>query len=130
MPKRIVSTDNAPQAIGPYSQAVAAAGRFLFISGQIPLTPSGELVTGPIEDQTRQVMKNLAGVLQQENLGFEHVVKTTILLRDMADFAAVNAIYGEAFPHEKPARATYATAGLPKDADIEIEAIACYPDSE
>lgn len=128
MAKRVVSTDRAPQAIGPYSQAVSASGKFLFISGQIPLTPEGDLITGSIEDQTRQVMKNLKGMLEAEGLSFDHVVKTTILLRDMEDFASVNAIYGESFPNEKPARATYATAGLPKNADIEIEAIACYPD--
>lgn len=120
----IIVTDKAPAAIGPYSQAVKAGG-FLFCSGQIPLDPvSGEMVCGSIEEETAQVMKNLQAVLEASGAGFGQVVKTTIYLADMADFPAVNQVYGEYFPEVKPARATVAVAALPRSARVEIEAIA------
>lgn len=121
---KIISTDQAPAAIGPYSQAVQAAG-LVFCSGQIPLDPaSGELVSGDIRLETRQVMENLRGVLQAAGCGFGQVVRTTIYLVDMADFPAVNEVYGEFFPAVKPARATVAVAALPKGARVEIDAVA------
>lgn len=126
MQRSVHSTPDAPAAIGPYSQAIKAEGRFMFLSGQIPLRPDGTLVEGTIEEQTEQVMKNLEAVLTSAGLSFGNVVKTTILLSSMDHFAAVNEIYGARFPDDPPARATYATAGLPKDVDIEIEAIAVY----
>lgn len=120
----IIVTDKAPAAIGPYSQAVKAGG-FLFCSGQIPLDPvSGEMVSGAIEEETVQVMNNLKSVLEAAGVGFGQVVKTTIYLTDMADFPAVNQVYGEYFPEVKPARATVAVSALPRSARVEIEAIA------
>ena len=119
-----VSTSAAPAAIGPYSQAIKA-GDFLFASGQIPLDPStGALVTGGIAEQTHQVLKNLAGVLQAAGTGFDKVVKTTVYLSDMADFAAVNEIYATYFPQPAPARATIQAAKLPRDVKVEIDFIA------
>jgi len=126
MRREVHSTPNAPAAIGPYSQAVKAEGKFMFLSGQIPLRPDGTLVEGGIEEQAEQVMNNLEAVLTSAGLGFSNVVKTTILLSSMDHFAAVNEIYGARFPSDPPARATYAVAGLPKSVDIEIEAIAVY----
>ncbi len=126
MHREVHSTEHAPAAIGPYSQAIKAEGTFLFLSGQIPLRPDGSLVDSTIEDQTEQVMKNLEAVLSSAGIGFANVVKTTILLSSMDHFAAVNEIYGARFPSDPPARATYAAAGLPKNVDIEIEAIAVY----
>ena len=126
MQRKVHSTDSAPGAIGPYSQAVSAEGRFLFLSGQIPLKPDGTLVTGEIGGQAEQVMQNLGAVLASAGLSFENVVKTTILLSSMDHFAKVNEIYGSRFPSGPPARATYAVAGLPKGADVEIEMVAVY----
>ena len=126
MTREVHSTPDAPAAIGPYSQAVKAEGKFMFLSGQIPLRPDGTLVEGGIEEQAEQVMKNLEAVLTSAGLSFANVVKTTILLSSMDHFAAVNEIYGARFPNDPPARATYAAAGLPKGVDIEIEAIAVY----
>ena len=126
MLREIVSTTNAPGAIGPYSQAVKAEGRFLFLSGQIPLTPAGEIVTGDVRAQVEQVMANLEAVLKESGLTFANVVKTTILLSSMDHFPIVNEVYGARFPSEPPARATYAVAGLPRGVDVEIEAIAVY----
>ena len=126
MRREVHSTPNAPAAIGPYSQAVRAEGKFMFLSGQIPLRPDGTLVEGGIEEQAEQVMNNLEAVLTSAGLGFSNVVKTTILLSSMDHFAAVNEIYGARFPSDPPARATFAVAGLPKDVDVEIEAIAVY----
>ena len=121
---QIISTDNAPSAIGPYSQATKANG-FVFCSGQIALDPkTGTLVGDDVETQTKQVLKNLEAVLLAAGSGFEHVVKTTIFLKDMADFKAVNDIYSTAFSHHKPARATVAAAGLPMDVLVEIECVA------
>jgi 2-iminobutanoate/2-iminopropanoate deaminase len=120
------STAFAPAAIGPYSQAMRASGTFLFMSGQIPLTASGELVTGSIQEQTTQVIANMKAVLESAGMDFSHIVKTTIFLSSMDHFAAVNEIYGAAFSENPPARSTVAVAGLPKGVDVEIEAIAVY----
>ncbi len=120
----IISTEGAPAAIGPYSQAVALDG-LLFCSGQISLTPDGQ---GPIGDdaraQTEQIMKNIAAVLEAGGSSFAKVVKTTIFLIDMNDFAAVNEVYGAVFASQPPARSTVAVRGLPKGARVEIEVIA------
>jgi 2-iminobutanoate/2-iminopropanoate deaminase len=128
MKRSIVRTAQAPAAIGPYSQAVVVpvgGQRMVFCSGQIALDPStGVVVEGDIEVQTRQVLENLGAVLAAAGASFADVVKTTIFLADMADFAAVNAIYGERFPNDPPARATVAAAGLPRNVRVEIDAIA------
>ena len=119
-----ILTANAPAPIGPYNQAIRA-GYFLFCSGQIPLDPAtGELVPGDIAAQTHQVMKNVAAVLAAATATFANVVKTTIFLLDMNDFAAVNAVYGGYFADIAPARSTVAVAGLPKGARVEIEVLA------
>jgi len=122
--KKVINTDKAPKAIGPYSQAVEAAG-FIFASGQIPIVPTtGEIVEGGIEEQTKQVLSNIQAILAEKSLCFADVVKTTVFLADMNDFAAVNAIYGEAFLENPPARSCVQVARLPKDVKIEIEIIA------
>ena len=122
--KVIIQTDRAPQAIGPYSQAVKANG-LVFASGQIPIDPqTGEFVSGGIQGQTRQVLKNLAAVLEAAGSDLNRVVKTTVFLLDMAEFGAMNEVYGEFFKEEPPARATVQAARLPRDARVEIEAIA------
>ena len=119
--RQAIQTQDAPQAIGPYSQAVRA-GELLFVSGQIPLDPStGEIVKGDIKAQTEQVMKNIASILAAANVSFDHVVRTTIFLVDLNDFAVVNEIYGNYF--ETP-EAAFQVARLPKDARVEIDAIA------
>lgn len=124
MSRHGISTDAAPGAIGPYSQAIVA-GDLVFCSGQIPLDPtSGQVIEGTIEDQTRRVLDNLTAVLNAAGSSVEQVVKTTIFLADMNDFAAVNAIYGEYFRSEPPARSTVQVARLPRDVRVEIEAIA------
>ena len=126
MHKKIVTTGAAPAPIGPYSQGVIAGG-LLFVSGQTPLDPqSGELVQGSIEVQTERVLENLMAVLREAKLGAENVVKTTLFLADMADFAKVNAVYGRYFPKEPPARSTFQVAGLPRNARIEIELVAAF----
>jgi 2-iminobutanoate/2-iminopropanoate deaminase len=124
--REVLSTNTAPGAIGPYSQAIRAEGRFLFMSGQIPLTPEGDLVQGSVAEQTEQCMKNLSAVLQAAGLTTANVVKTTIFLSSMDHFAAVNEVYGRYFGEHPPARATVAVAGLPKNVDVEIEGIAVY----
>ncbi|HKZ77844.1 MAG TPA: RidA family protein [Pyrinomonadaceae bacterium] len=122
--KEKIQTDRAPQAIGPYSQAIRAGG-FIFASGQVALDPrTGQLMEGGIKEQTGQVIRNLAAVLEAAGSGLDHVVKTTVFLQDMDDFAAMNEVYGTFFGEVAPARATVAAAGLPKDARVEIEAIA------
>ncbi len=122
--KEIITTDMAPKAIGPYSQAVKAGG-LVFLSGQIPLDPaSGEMVGGNVEAQTERVMDNIAAVLAAAGLNFGDVVKSTIYLADLADFATVNAVYGRRFPAEPPARSTFEVKGLPKGAGVEIEVVA------
>jgi 2-iminobutanoate/2-iminopropanoate deaminase len=123
MKKKIITSDQAPPAAGPYSQAVAA-GPFVFVAGQIPLDKHGELVQGDIVVQTAQVLENLKAVLAAAGLTLEHVVKTTVFLADLADFAEMNRVYGEFFLKEAPARSTIQVAGLPKGAAVEIEAIA------
>jgi 2-iminobutanoate/2-iminopropanoate deaminase len=124
MDKKIIQTDQAPDPIGPYSQAVQASG-MLFISGQVALKPgTSELITGNIADETNQVMTNLKAILTEAGLGFDHVIKTTIFLKDMDLFAAVNSVYGEFFESDFPARETVAVKGLPKDVNVEISMIA------
>jgi 2-iminobutanoate/2-iminopropanoate deaminase len=118
-----VQTEKAPQAIGPYSQAVVT-GEWIFTSGQIPLTPEGELVGGGIEEQTRQVLENVKSVLEAAGSGLEQVVKTTIFLKDMNQFQTVNEIYGGYFKEHQPARSCVEVSRLPKDVLIEIEVIA------
>jgi len=122
--KKIVHTEKAPEAIGPYSQAVRTEG-LVYTAGQIGLDPATmEIVSGGIEAETRQVLNNLKQVLEAANSGLNYVVKTTVFLRDMADFPKMNAIYGEFFPENPPARSTVAVKTLPKDVAVEIEAIA------
>jgi len=126
MSRQIVSSPDAPKAIGPYAQAVAATGRLIFCSGQIPLDPAtGEMVgAGDVRAQTERVMQNLAAVLAAAGASFANVAKTTIFLTDLQDFAAVNEIYGKYVGANPPARATVQVAGLPRGASVEIEAIA------
>jgi 2-iminobutanoate/2-iminopropanoate deaminase len=122
--RRTVATDAAPRAIGPYSQAIEAGG-FVFTSGQIPLDPkTGEFVSGGISEQTEQVLKNLSEVLRAAGCGLGDVVKTTVFLADMNDFAAMNEAYGRHFESDPPARSTVQAARLPRDARVEIDAIA------
>jgi len=122
--KKIISTSEAPAAIGPYSQAVRS-GRFLFCSGQIPLDPkSGQIISGDIAAQTRRVLDNIAAVLRAEGLTFDNAVKTTIFLNDLGDFQTVNEIYGSYFKQDPPARSTVQVSALPKGAKVEIEVIA------
>lgn len=127
--KSALHVEDAPKAIGPYSQAqvvrLHGGQKMMFTSGQIPIDPkTGELVTGSIQDQTKRVMQNLTALLRGAGLGLGDVVKTTVYLADMADFAAMNEVYGAAFGAEPPARTTIAAAGLPKGARIEIECVA------
>jgi 2-iminobutanoate/2-iminopropanoate deaminase len=125
--KTVISSDRAPQAIGPYSQAIKANG-FLFVSGQIPLDPTtGQIVYGGIESQTYQVIANLRAILEKEGLTFANVVKTTVFLKDMEDFTVMNKVYAQAFADEPPARACVQVARLPRDVCVEIELIAVYP---
>lgn len=128
MSHRSIHTDDAPAALGPYSQAIALPlgdKELLFLAGQIPLSPStGELLGGEIEAQVEQVMENLQAVLREAGSGFDRVVKTTIFLQSMDDFAAVNEVYGRYFGNVPPARATVAVSGLPKGVRVEIEAVA------
>ncbi len=124
MQRSVIATPAAPAAIGPYSQAIRA-GNLVFTSGQIPLDPAtGQMVTGDLTAETRRVLDNLAAVLAAAGVGFADVVKTTIFLTDMGDFAAVNALYAERFSGAPPARSTVQVARLPKDARFEIEMIA------
>lgn len=122
--KEIIQTEHAPRAIGPYSQAIKING-MVFASGQIPIDPqTGQFVPGGIEEQTEQVLKNLAAVLDAAGSGLDRVVKTTVFLVDMQEFGAMNEVYGRFFKEEPPARATVQAARLPRDARVEIEAIA------
>lgn len=121
--KKIVFSENAPKAIGPYSQAVKANG-FLFVSGQLPVVPAtGELAQGGIEAQTQQSIENLKAILTAENLTLDSVVKTTVFLKDMNDFAAMNGVYAKCFIKDCPARACVQVAQLPKDALVEIQLV-------
>jgi 2-iminobutanoate/2-iminopropanoate deaminase len=122
--RQAVSSPSAPRAIGPYSQAIRA-GSLLFLSGQIPIDPAtGDLVPGDIAAQTHRVFQNLSAILEAAGLSFDHVVRTTVYLADMNDFAAMNEVYGTYFSSPAPARATVQAARLPKDARVEIDLIA------
>ena len=122
--RRIVKTGEAPQAIGPYSQAVVAGG-FVYASGQIPIDPqTGEFVAGGVAEQTEQVLRNLSKVLEAAGSGLGRVLKTTVFLADMNDFAAMNEVYGRHFPEDPPARSTVQAARLPRDARVEIDVVA------
>jgi 2-iminobutanoate/2-iminopropanoate deaminase len=121
---QVISTENAPKAIGPYSQAIRV-GDFVFTAGQIALDPAtGNLVEGGIEEQTRRVLRNLSQVLGAAGASMERVVKTTVFLRDMNDFQKMNGVYAEFFPSNPPARSTVQVARLPRDAMVEIEVVA------
>lgn len=128
MPSRPLASDSAPQAIGPYSQAVLverAGAKTLFCSGQIPLDPAtGELVSGDISIQTERVLANVEALLAAAGLGFSNVVKTTVFLADLGDFAKMNAVYARRFQTPYPARSTVQVAGLPRGAQVEIEVVA------
>jgi 2-iminobutanoate/2-iminopropanoate deaminase len=125
MSRKIIQTENAPKAIGPYSQGIAAQGNFVFVSGQIGVNPAtGEFPEGGIEAQARQSLENLKGVLEAAGSGLAQVVKTTVLLHDINDYATVNSIYAEYFTENPPARAAFGGLDLPKGALVEIECIA------
>jgi 2-iminobutanoate/2-iminopropanoate deaminase len=123
MERQVITTDRSPQAIGPYSQAIVA-GDLVFCSGQIPLTPDGQIVDGDTAVQTRQVLTNLQALLEASGSSLGQVLKTTVFLADMNDFAAMNAVYGEFFTQSPPARSTVQVARLPRDVKVEIEATA------
>ena len=124
MKKRVIQTDKAPKAIGPYSQAIEA-GSFLFLAGQLPIDPkTGELIEGDIRQQTRQVLENIKGILESQKMRLEDVIKVTVFLRNIGDFNQMNEIYAAYFPSFPPARSTIEVSGLAKNAGIEIEAIA------
>lgn len=123
---KIISTENAPQAIGPYSQA-CQVGNFLYTSGQIPLTPDGQLVEGGIVEQTHQVFRNLQAVLAAAGASLQDVVKATIFIKNMDEFAQINEVYASYFKDHRPARSTVEVARLPKDVGIEIELVAYLP---
>jgi 2-iminobutanoate/2-iminopropanoate deaminase len=124
MMKKVIETEKGPKAIGPYSQAVQA-GNLLFLSGQIPIDPkTGELIEGDIRQQTRQALENIKGILESQRLRMEDVVKATLFLKEMGNFNQVNEVYATYFPSFPPARSTVEVAKLPKNAEIEIEAIA------
>ena len=122
--KQVIQTNNAPQALGPYSQAILA-GDTLYVSGQIPINPAtGELVTGTVEEQTRQVLENVKAVVEAAGMTLDNVVKTGVFIKDMNDFGAINGVYAQYFVDATPARACVEVARLPKDVRIEMEAIA------
>ena len=121
--KKVIATENAPKAVGPYSQAIEVNGT-LYVSGQIPVVPSDGSVPESIADQTRQSLKNIGAILEKAGMKYQNVVKTTVLLDDIANFAAMNAVYSEFFVEEKPARACYQVAALPMGVKVEIEAVA------
>ncbi|MBY0451675.1 MAG: RidA family protein [Bdellovibrionaceae bacterium] len=124
--KQIIHTDHAPKAVGPYSQAVRM-GDMLFCSGQIPIDPkTQEVFTGDIKKQTEMVLSNIEAVLKAVDLNFSHIVKSTIFLTSMSDFAAVNEVYATRFPQNPPARSTIQVAGLPKGVNVEIEILAHF----
>ena len=128
--KKTISTNEAPAAIGPYSQAVRS-GRFLFCSGQIPLDPkSGQIVTGDIATQTRRVLDNIASILRAEGMTFDNIVKTTIFLTNLDDFQTVNETYGSYFKQDPPARSTVQVSALPRGANVEIEVIAAAAEGD
>lgn len=124
MELKVIHTDKAPAAVGPYSQAIKA-GNLLFISGQIPINPStGELVKGSIEDETRQCLENAKAILEEAGTNLNKVIKATVFIKDMGQFSRINEVYGEYFADHKPARACVEVARLPKDVNVEIEMIA------
>ncbi len=124
MKHQVIHTDNAPNAIGPYSQAVKA-GNMLFVSGQVPFVPETmEIVEGDVKAQTAQSLKNVQAILAEAGLDFSHVVKSTVFIKDMNEFAQINEVYAEFFGENKPARACVEVARLPKDVKVEIEVIA------
>jgi 2-iminobutanoate/2-iminopropanoate deaminase len=124
--RQAVATTSAPAAIGPYSQAVRA-GSLLFVSGQVPIDPAtGSVVEGDIATQTRRVLQNVGAILEAAGASFDHVVRTTVFLTDMNDFAAMNAVYATCFASPAPARATVQVSRLPKDARVEIDVIASF----
>jgi len=124
MMKKVISTDQAPKAIGPYSQAIECNG-LLFVSGQIPIDPStGAIVDGDIKIQTRRVLQNITAILEAAGYQLDDVIKCTVLMADMNDFAAMNEIYGEFFTNNKPARAAFGVVQLPMKSKVEIECIA------
>jgi 2-iminobutanoate/2-iminopropanoate deaminase len=128
--KKIISTSDAPAAIGPYSQAIRA-GSTIYCSGQIPLDPkTGQIISGGIDAQTRRVLDNITALLKAEGLGFGNIVKTTIFLTNLGDFQTVNEVYGSYFKNQPPARSTVQVSALPKGANIEIEVIADAGDGE
>lgn len=122
--KQMIFTENAPKPIGPYSQGVIAQGKFIFVSGQIPLDTNGNIVGDDIKTQTRQVILNIKAILESVGATLSNVVKTTVYLSDMNNFGAMNEVYEEFFKDSKPARAAFQVARLPKDVLVEIEAIA------
>jgi 2-iminobutanoate/2-iminopropanoate deaminase len=121
-----IQPSEAPKPVGPYSHAVRV-GDLLFCSGQIPLNRDGKLVEGGIREQTRQVLQNIAAILKDQGLGFENLVKTTVFMTTLEEFAEMNAIYSEFFTRNFPARSTIQVAALPRSARVEIEVVACYP---
>lgn len=121
--KRTIASPNAPAAIGPYSQAVELNGT-LFVSGQLPVNPADGTMPATVEEQTKQALKNIGAILEEAGLTYNDVVKTCVLLDDIANFGAMNAVYAEFFPQDKPARVCYEVAALPKGAKVEIDAIA------
>ena len=124
MKHQVIHTENAPKAIGPYSQAVKA-GNMLFVSGQVPFVPETmEIVEGDVKAQTAQSLKNVQAILDEAGLDFSHVVKSTVFIKDMNEFAQINEVYAEFFGENKPARACVEVARLPKDVKVEIEVIA------
>jgi 2-iminobutanoate/2-iminopropanoate deaminase len=124
--KHAISSPDAPRAIGPYSPAIRA-GQLLFVSGQVPIDPAtGDLIQGDVQAQTRRVLDNIGALLKAGELSFADVVRTTVFLADMSDFAAMNEVYATYFPAPPPARATMQVARLPKDARLEIDVIASY----
>jgi len=126
--KQVVSAENAPKAIGPYSHAVKAC-HFLYTSGQLGMDPvSGALVDGGVEAETRQAIKNLKAVLEEGGSALQHVLKTTVFLKDINDFARMNAVYGEFFTENPPARSAVQVAALPRNGAVEIEAVALIPE--
>src|SRR6201987_2269822 len=128
--KKIISTSEAPAAVGPYSQAVRV-GSTVYCAGQIPLDPkSGQIVSGDIGAQTRRVLENIAAVLRAESLAFENIVKTTIFLTNLSDFQTVNEIYGSYFKKDPPARSTVQVSALPRGANVEVEVIAAAAETD
>ncbi|MBO8482601.1 MAG: RidA family protein [Bacteroidetes bacterium] len=121
--KKVIATPDAPKAVGPYSQAIEVNGT-LYVSGQIPVVPADGSVPEKIEDQTRQSLKNIGAILEAAGMTYDNVVKTTVLLDDIKNFAAANAVYAEFFTGDKPARACFQVAALPMGVKIEIEAVA------